>query len=288
MKKFLIPFSLMMFAITQPVMAKTSEISFKTYKFDYQVPQKVQKLCQQKILDLAERDVENRCMIVDIELLNTNYPWINQAINQDFSDPRSVEKIRLAYDHQAEDIYNMLQDPEMVQPYQFETTQNIKLVGTSPRLTQIAVINYEYYGGAHGMPSRSFYVLDMTTKKALKLDDILVSFAKKDQFERIAFEQFKIFFKEFYAKYDLVFSEKEFNEHLKTWEFELTDNFYFTPTGLTLSYNPYHLGPYVMGFTILNIDKEKLQGIVKDEYLNQQFEKFQDDEWSKEKNESFN
>lgn len=66
------------------------------------------------------------------------------------------------------------------------------------------------------------------------------------------------------------------------WKFELTDNFYFTPKGLTLSYDPYQLGPYAMGFVILNLDKAKLKGVIKDEYLNQTFENFNDENWSKE------
>ncbi|WP_274584297.1 RsiV family protein [Neisseria leonii] len=43
----------------------------------------------------------------------------------------------------------------------------------------------------------------------------------------------------------------------------LTDNFYFTPQGITFSYTPYELGPYAMGFVVLDIQNSDLAGLIR-------------------------
>ncbi len=285
MKKLLIPLSVVMLAMAQPVFAKAPDIGFKTYLYDYKIPKKLHDLCQKKLKsEQGKQYNQEHCMTVDIELIKTNYPWIDNAINQNFTDPSTKKEVRAFFDETAKDVYDYLKqsDSESMILNRFEQSQSIKLVGTSPRLTQIMLDAYEYHGGAHGMPSRSFYTFDMQQKKELKLDDILVSPVKKAQFEKIAFEQFKVFFKNYHIENEIEYKENHLDEHINMWEFELTDNFYFTPKGLTLSYDPYQLGPYAMGFVILNIDKAKLKGVIKDEYLNQTFENFNDENWSKE------
>lgn len=166
MKKLLIPFSAVVLAMAQPIFAKAPDIGFKTYHYDYKIPKKLHDLCQKTLKsEQGKQYNQEHCMTVDIELIKTNYPWIDNAINQNFTDPSAKKEVRAFYDATAQDVYDYLKSSDSVQPMQFEQSQSIKLVGTSPRLTQIMVDTYEYHGGAHGMPSRSFYTFDMQQKK---------------------------------------------------------------------------------------------------------------------------
>lgn len=263
--------------------AQSTYSSFSTTKFDYKIPQKVMDICKQRNDKLpTDEYLQKSCMEVDIDIIKTTYPWIDSIVNDGYKDTVQLQQTRKGIDEQADEVYQMLQDKENEQLNLYQISRKITLLSTSPRLIQIRQEDYEYTGGAHGMPSNSFYVFDMAQQKQLALDDILVNPAKKKALEKLGFAQFKNFVKKDYERYGEVLTEAEFADHQKTWQYELTDNFYFTPKGLTLSYDPYALGPYSMGFFILNIDKKDLKGIVKDEYLNQHFDKFDDDKWSEE------
>ena len=47
----------------------------------------------------------------------------------------------------------------------------------------------------------------------------------------------------------------------------LTDNFSFNKDGITFLYQPYAIGPYVMGMPELTIKYQDLKGVIKAEYL---------------------
>lgn len=51
---------------------------------------------------------------------------------------------------------------------------------------------------------------------------------------------------------------------------KMSENFYFGQDGLVFWYAPYHLGSYAMGPVELVIAYDKLQGIIRDEYLPKQ------------------
>lgn len=280
MQKSPIAIACTLLAFALPVFAKTPDIGFSTYKFDYQVPQKLQQICTQKLArwDYHQNTAGN-CMVVDIELIKSYHAWIDDIINHNFSSPTGQEKMRIMYNEQADDVYNTLQSFDPILPTQFEDSRRIKLIGTSPRLTQILALNYNYLGGNHGMPSRTFYVFDMQTKKQLTLDDILVSPTKKAQLEKLAFAKFKAFIQAYYQEHKIAFDKQVFDEYQQVWGFELTDNFYFSQKGLTFSYDPYILGPYAMGFISLTLDSSSLKDIIKGDYLNQPFGKLDDSDW---------
>ncbi|MFW2178226.1 MULTISPECIES: RsiV family protein [unclassified Moraxella] len=268
---------------SQAVLAKPTPFAFQTVKFDYKIPPKLDALCKQRYNALPKEDrTDNEyCMRVDIDLVKTNYPFIDNVINENFVTEAEQAEMRASFDEDAEYAYEYLQDKKNTQFNQSDTSTLVKLVSTSPKVVQISQEGYEYGGGPHGMPSMGFYVFDLEKQKQLKVDDILVSPSKKTALEKLVFAQFKNWVKKSYVENGDKLTEQAFADYQKTWKFELNDNFYFTPQGMTFSYNPYSLGAYAIGFAILNIDKKDLKGIVKDAYLNQNFDKFDDDNWNK-------
>ena len=56
-------------------------------------------------------------------------------------------------------------------------------------------------------------------------------------------------------------------EYEQAWPFKLTDNFLLGEQGLILQYAEYEIGPYVVGLPRLVIPFDKLQGVLKPEYL---------------------
>lgn len=166
------------------------------------------------------------------------------------------------------------ENPDSPLSYQFSS--DAELISVSDKTVQIVREDYLFDFGAHGMPSVEFYVMDLADKKRLKLDDVLLNSAKKSELENLLKQQFT---KELKTKMGL--TDDEVQSHFDFWEFNITDNFYFSPKGMTFVYIPYEIAPYAMGFTALNISKAQLKGFVKDKYIHQSFDQFDDNEWSK-------
>ncbi|STZ56076.1 Protein of uncharacterised function (DUF3298) [Moraxella lacunata] len=151
-----------------------------------------------------------------------------------------------------------------------------ELISVSDKTVQIVREDYLFDFGAHGMPSVQFYVMDLADKKRLKLDDVLINPVKKSELENLLKQEFT---KELKIKMGL--TDDEVQSHFDFWEFVITDNFYFSPKGMTFVYIPYEITPYAMGFTALNISKVQLKGLIKDKYIHQSFDQFDDNQWSK-------
>lgn len=264
-------------ALATTVMAQP--IHFKTYAFDYQIPQKVGQACQNVHQNQEIKENDPYCMVVDVKLLKTDFAWIDEIVNGDYANPKKQQELRQAFDETADWVYEELQQAD-VNPNRYQLFYEPHLISHNAQIMQIENEFFEYQGGPHGMPSKTFYVFDLKKKKQLKIDDIIINASKKRELEQLVFQAFKANVKNYDEENDLVFSEQEFVDYQQTWPFYLEDNFYFTPKGMTFSYDPYQLGAYAMGFFILNIDKKALQGIIKPEYLNQDLANFDDKEWS--------
>lgn len=266
MKKMLFPVVLAM--ASSSVFA--DNFKFSTTKLNYQVPQKVVNACAKKIKQAKAHDnPKTTCMNVNIDLLTSNYSWVNQIVNSNY---HNIPRVTQNFNQTANEVYHELQEDFHYQRY--ENLSELQQLSISPRLLQIVSNDYEYSGGAHGMPTRSLYVFDIKQKKLLKVDDILTHAQQKKSLEKLAIHAFKQTLIQKYREIDEPFTEQDWQNYLESWEFELNDNFYFTPTGLNFSYNPYALGGYALGFFTLKINKKDLVGIIKPEYLNQNLQAF--------------
>lgn len=265
MKKLLL--SALIVGISTNVFASTA-FEFKTKKFDYQVPQRIVKACAKKIA--PDENPKTTCMNVDVDLSVSNIAWINDELNSEFDDEFKAE-----LNETAKSVYeNLMEKDSYVNQYEYAS--KLILIGKSNHLVQIVSDDYEYSGGAHGTPSAGYFVFDTKEQKTLEFYDILID-DKQSQFEKLALSAYKVALRQKYQEQEETFNEKEWQEHLESYPLIMSENFYFTPTHLVLSYNPYQLGYYAMGFMELKIDKKSLKGIIKDVYLNEKFVEFNKD-----------
>lgn len=271
--------TLLLSGLAMTTMVLAQPIHFKTYAFDYQIPKKVGQACQKVHQNQQIKDTDEYCMVVDVKLLKTDFAWIDELVNGDYGNPQKKQELLNELNETAEWVYKELQQPD-VNPNRYQLFYEPSLISHNTQTVQIVNDFFEYSGGPHGMPSKTFYVFDLKKKKQLKIDDIVINTDKKRELEQLVFQAFKQNIKKYDEEHDLVFSEQEFANYQQIWPFYLEDNFYFTPKGMTFSYDPYQIGPYAMGFFILNIDKKALQGIIKPEYLNQDLANFDDQQWS--------
>lgn len=260
---------------------------FSTSQLAYKVPKNVQTLCQkhiQKLPKSEQADYQDGCMQVDIQLLNSSYNTLNKAVNGNFHLGNTS-----TLDENAQEVYETLQYETLNQLMLFSITSEPKLISQSNKLWQISRDEYLYTGGSRGSDSKTFYVYDIKQDKVLTIDDILMTPTQKSKLTQLAKTAYLNYLK---AKYDEIMrtdssvdttTKQMIAEHIRSWKFYLTNNFYFTPDGITLTYQLYELGPYMMGLINLNIDKQALQGIIKTEYLSDPLGGFDDDGWHQDK-----
>lgn len=256
------------------VLAHENAMGFSSKRFDYTLPQKINTLCQQYIQKLPKDEQqqakENGCMHIDIKLASFNQPqyqWIADDLNGQLSaDPKQVRQMFDALTHQ---FYQELKEHKSYRQV-LNTSRDVKWISLSPRLAQFIIEDYEYTGGAHGLYSASVIIYDLQQKKRLTLDDVVRSPADKQKLESLVYQAYQNLF--VYAK--------DFKEHEKTWKFEMSENFYFTPQGMSFFYNPYHIGPYAMGSVSLNVKTADVKVLIKPEYWADEFTHFDDEDFS--------
>lgn len=99
---------------------------------------------------------------------------------------------------------------------------------------------YTYTGGAHGMPIRNYYVLDLETGKRLLLEDIVSE--SEDEIHAIAAK----YFQEIYEATPELFFEEAVDTVQNTAGYN--NMFYLSEDGIVFYYPPYELASYAAGF----------------------------------------
>jgi hypothetical protein len=96
-----------------------------------------------------------------------------------------------------------------------------------------------YIGGAHGLPAKKYYVLDLDSLKQVTINDL---------FENYHDERIKaIIYDELRNYRSLAKGEPLTQGGFLSDAPQLTENFYVTEQGLGLYWNRYEIAPYVMG-----------------------------------------
>ncbi|OTG83985.1 RsiV family protein [Acinetobacter sp. ANC 4648] len=245
----------------------------------------------------------NRCPEFSVDRLHTNQFVVDEIIDQailkqldrilDIGHPSKVIKTKQDQVHQKHESAdqqqtsaaiqnNAIKTPaeqmaEQVQPYLnafLALDQELKNLGASNKINIMVspkILNAEdplatvvlntssYLGGAHGSSSQTYYNFDLKHQKQVTLDDILMP-NQKANLEKLAYQAFKTWVTD--AKL-----AENIADYEQVWKFTLSNNFYLGNNGLILQYSEYEIGPYVVGLPRLEIPYEKLQNIVKKQYL---------------------
>jgi len=96
-----------------------------------------------------------------------------------------------------------------------------------------------YMGGAHGIRSMKYYVLDLDSLALVTINDLFGNY-HDDRIKTIIYDELR--------KYSNLAAGQPLTEGgFYSNEPELTENFYVTEQGLGLYWNPIEIAPYVMG-----------------------------------------
>jgi hypothetical protein len=137
--------------------------------------------------------------------------------------------------------------------YTFETGYQVEF--NSSNFVSIVMSHYQFTGGAHGNYFALGYNIQMKDGKVLALKDII----KEDSFDLLVYECEQVILEKYEA--NTLLEAGLFED-----EIELLDDqdFYITPGMLILQFDPYEIGPWVMGEVTAEIPFEKIKDILKE------------------------
>ncbi|ENX61078.1 MULTISPECIES: RsiV family protein [Acinetobacter] len=223
----------------------------------------------------------NTCPDFTVERLQSNFPFIDQLLDQQILDqlskmldvvdadasaasiPKTTEQ-KTGLDAQAQAYANAFVkiDDELKalsSSHQISLMVKPKILQPKGQLATVVLNSSSYLGGAHGSTSQRYYNFDLANQKQIQLHDLLLP-KQKATLDKLAHEAFKVWI----VDSKLATDPKEYEQ---AWPFQVTDNFLLGEQGLILQYGEYEIGPYVVGLPRLVIPFSELQGVLKPEYL---------------------
>lgn len=229
---------------------KASKVKFEVFDFDYKLPKSVSDVCQTE-----PKEGEVGCPEVQIQLAKSEPSFIADAVNRAVSNDDNPKKIKFRQSLD-EFAYSQISDESVMSYY---THTSIERLPNHNNLVQIAIHHDVYLGGAHNMPSSTYLLFDMDLQSGIEFADLITTE-----------ENIYPLLQEAYIEYLMqtgITSDEELANHQDAWPLEVSQNIYFDEQGLVFVYDPYQLGPFVMGFIELKIGYDELNGMIKPKYL---------------------
>ncbi|UYZ67661.1 RsiV family protein [Moraxella bovis] len=236
------------------------KVSFAIQKLDYTPPKDVTNNC---VSELPENWDENtiQCPSVDMTMAKIEPRWINDIMRREMTGDDNPELVKFRRD--LDDFVRSQIQDEISLGYSWSITP--KYLGMHNQVAQFAVMHDTYLGGAHGMAVMNYYLFDMDLQSQITLADIQVFDSERGT---ELFDLMGDAYQSYLKGHEM--SKEEIAGHMETYPLDVSEDFYFGKDGLVFSYAPYHLGPYAMGTVELVIAYDKLQGIIREEYLPKQ------------------
>ena len=255
------------------ISANASTLISSTNYLEYELPKSIQEHCYEN----------NNCPKINIKHLKTNHEWINSIVNDrvnnivinskpsesPVNNATSTKAAKLAIDDFSQAQFNDMPTDNpwsyelMVTPeYLGHVKKSHTKLGYAPLaqdedLELFEISSYVFTGGAHGMPLSEYLVFDPNTKTQVTLADMLQK-GKKPYFEALAYDAYKNWVKTV---------EQELSSYEQSWPFSFSDNITLTDKGVDIRYQHYAIGPYAYGMPVLSIPYNKLEGVIKPQFL---------------------
>ncbi|HEX5381259.1 MAG TPA: RsiV family protein [Acinetobacter sp.] len=184
------------------------------------------------------------CTQYDIQTVETNFKWIDQY----FMD-RIKKADPIAFSNQPNEKVRI---EEGAQPGLNQSSTYVRYVGQNDNFATFAMQSYSYSAGAaHGMYHQEFVNFDLSKKKRLALQDVLMKGIDAQVLD---------------ALYDN--NQNWLQEHnIEKAKLQLSDNFYYGANGLVFVYPLYELASYAEGMSELTLPYYTLKKFVRPEYL---------------------
>ena len=239
--------------------ANASTLISSTDYLDYSVPKNIQERC-------IERD---NCPNIEGHYLKTNQEWMNKitnarinnlVINSKPSESKpskatcDAKVVKAAIDGFVASQFADIPDDSV---FVYQLMVKPDYLGHVDNFEMFEISSYVFTGGAHGMPYSEYLIFDPSTKKQVRLDDMLQT-GKKPRFKALAYEAYKTWVKTV---------DEDLNSYEKNWPFTLDDNVTLTDKGIDIRYQHYAIGPYAYGMPVLSIPYSKLRGVIKPHFM---------------------
>lgn len=239
--------------------AMAASLISATKYMDYELPETVQNMC----------NTRDNCPEIDIKYINTNHSWINNIINAQINQltaniaqtdgslivpPISNAQVKKSLDNF---VRSSFMDAPEGRTWGYSLSINPEYIGHVQDFELFRVDSYVFTGGAHGMPYSEYFIFDPSTKKQVKLQDILQP-NKKSRFTALAYDAYKSWVKSI---------DEDVSTYEKSWPFMLDDNITLTDKGIDIQYQHYAIGAYVYGMPVLSIPYSKLRGVIKPRFI---------------------
>lgn len=239
--------------------ANASTLISSTDYLDYSVPKNIQERC-------IERD---NCPNIEVHYLKTNQDWMNKitnarinnlVINSKPSESKpskatgDAKVVKAAIDGFVASQFADIPDDSV---FVYQLMVKPDYLGHVDNFEMFEISSYVFTGGAHGMPYSEYLIFDPSTKKQVRLDDMLQT-GKKPRFKALAYEAYKTWVKTV---------DEDLNSYEKNWPFTLDDNVTLTDKGIDIRYQHYAIGPYAYGMPVLSIPYSKLRGVIKPHFM---------------------
>ena len=241
-------------------------------------------------LNIIKGDDEEKtnCYEYEYQLLKTNVDWLNKILAADMYscfDKKEKYKEDMDLKQAAQKHFEASIDATKETIKETETlsadseTYKQEYIGQRYNIVQFRTYESEYNAGAaHPMSGYDYQVFDLEKEKQLSLKDIIER-SKEKHLKRLLknkYAEYMItndFFQEECAKDYNCMDEKAHKTAEEVFyvrekeELSSYSSFYFTADGITFSFPPYAIAAYSYGQIDLNIEYEKLRGVVREEYL---------------------
>lgn len=194
---------------------------------------------------------DTMCSYIDLLILKvtTGDAAASHAINEAIEDEVTTGEKEYA---SIKDYLNTVNDVEADEYLSLE--QYCGVVTNDRNILAVSVGAFEFAGGAHPNSWVGYLNFDIRTGKLLQLNDLLVPHGKA-QLDRIGERLF-------------LGDNGDMDGESLAWDFEpgnfkLNENFAITTGGLLFTFNPYEIGPYVMGAPQVFIPYKEMKALVK-------------------------
>lgn len=204
-------------------------------------------------------------LIYRIMGLKTNVDWLNSVlleqlirVNNTTMDNREeihvttqeqlIAQLQQAYDADKKDVTEGA--------YTIERELALNFEGQKERIATFSIDTYEFAGGAHGVGTRNYLMVDMRSHKLLTSEDIFQA-GSEDKLKELIWQALTD------PNYEKAMTEDESSKE----KIDVTDNIYFDDDGVHFFYNVYQIGPYAAGVYDLLINWRELAPLLKPEFV---------------------
>lgn len=214
-----------------------NEMECATVKMSYYLATGGKDEVRKKINSSIEEILANNFIMGEKkDVINMDFKKVAQSFITDYETYMSDEKNR-----------------DFITPYENET--EAKILYESPEVICFSFSNYSNTGGAHPNYFTELINFNKTTGEQIKADQILKD---RQKLSPILEQQAKI-------KYGIAADQslKDIGLYYEGSAFPVNDNIGILKDSIILEYNPYEVGPYVLGGITFKIAKSEIKDLMK-------------------------